>query len=97
MCTTSLPIRRKDHSDERKTTKKLHLCKNNWVRITPGMKKIDKRRTKELRKEVGVRESLTGKLVRSWLKWAGHVEILEGKRLKRVDWLSVEGGMRRGK
>ena len=53
---------------------------------------------KELREEIGVRESLTRKLVRSWLKWAGHVEILEGKRLKkRADWLSVEGGMKRGK
>ena len=30
----------------------------------------------ELREEVG--ESLTGKLVRSRLKWAGHVERMEG-------------------
>ena len=35
-------------------------------------------------------ESLTRKLVRSWLKWAGHVERMEGVRLmKRVDALGV--------
>ena len=52
----------------------------------------------ELRKEVGVRESFTRKLVRSQIKWAGHVERMEGKRLtKRVDVLRVEGRKRRGR
>ena len=52
----------------------------------------------ELREEVGVRESLTRKLVRSWLKWAGRVERMEGVRLtKRADELGVEGGRRRGR
>ena len=32
----------------------------------------------ELREEVGVKESLRRKLVRSRLKWAGHVERMEG-------------------
>ena len=35
-------------------------------------------RMEELREEVGVRESLTRKLVRSRLKWDGHVESMEG-------------------
>ena len=42
------------------------------------MKRIDKQRMEELREKVGVKESLTRKLVRSWLKWAGHVERIEG-------------------
>ena len=51
----------------------------------------------ELSEEVGVKESLTRKLVRSWLKWARHVEIMEGVRLtKRADALRVEGRRRRG-
>ena len=33
---------------------------------------------RESHEEVGVRESLTRKLVRSWLRWAGHVERMEG-------------------
>ena len=37
-------------------------------------------------------ESLSKKLVRSWLKWTGHVERTEGERLtKRAD-LAGEGG-----
>ena len=61
----------------------------------------------ELREEVGVRgsltrklvrESLTTKLVRSRLKWAGHVERMEGEWLrKRADVLRVEGRRRRGR
>ena len=48
-----------------------------------GVKRIDKRRIEELREEVGVRESLTRELVRSQLKWAGHVERMEGVRLTK--------------
>ena len=44
------------------------------MRRIAGVKRIDKRRIEELRKKVDVRESLTMKLVRSWLKWAGHVD-----------------------
>ena len=45
-----------------------------------------------------MRESLTKKLVRSRIKWAGNVDRMEGERLtKRVDALRVEGGRRRGR
>ena len=36
--------------------------------------KINKGRMQELRKEVGVKESLNRKLVRSWLKWIAHID-----------------------
>ena len=50
----------------------------------------------ELREEVGVKESLTRKLVRSQLKWAGHVERMEGVRLtKEADALGVEDRRKR--
>ena len=46
----------------------------------------------ELREEVGAKESFRRKLMKSWLKWAGHVERMVGERLtKRVDALRVEG------
>ena len=46
----------------------------------------------ELREEVGVKESFRKKLVKCQLKWAGHVERMEGERLmKRADALRVEG------
>ena len=43
------------------------------MRRIAGEKRIDKRRMEELMEEVGVRESLMRKLVRSQLKWAGHM------------------------
>ena len=36
--------------------------------------------------------------MRSWLKWAGHVERMEGEQLmKKADAFQVEGRMRRGR
>ena len=71
---------------------------NNWVRRIAGVKRIDTRRMDQLREEVGVKENLTRKLMRSRLKWAGHLEIMEGERLtKRGDALRVEGRRRRGR
>ena len=52
---------------------------------------MEKRRAKELREEVGVKESFRRKLVKRRLKWAGHVERMVGESLtKRVDSLRVE-------
>ena len=49
----------------------------------------------ELREETGAQRSLTERLVRSRLQWAGHVE---GWRIpKRAAELREEGRMRRGK
>ena len=45
------------------------------------MKRADKRRMNELRVEVGVRDSFKKKLVRSRLRWAGHVERLGDEKL----------------
>ena len=54
------------------------VCENNWVRRIARVKRAEKRRIKELREEVGEKASPRRKLVRSRLKWAGHVERMEG-------------------
>ena len=48
-----------------------------------GVKRVDKGRMEELREEVGMKESFMRKLVRSRLKWAGHMEQVEGERLTK--------------
>ena len=71
--------------------------KNNWVRIV-GVKRIDKRRMEKPREEGCVKESFRKKLVRSWLKWAGYIERMEGVQLtKRTDVLRVEVRMRKSR
>ena len=57
---------------------KLQVCENNRLRRIAGVKRICMRRKEELREEVGVKESLPRKMVKSRLKWAGHVEGMEG-------------------
>ena len=48
-----------------------------------GKKRGDKRRMDELRMEVGVKENVKKKLVRSRLKWAGHMERITNNKLQR--------------
>ena len=48
-----------------------------WEELA-GVERIDKQKMEELREEVGWKESFRGKLVRSQLKWPGHVEGMEG-------------------
>ena len=58
----------------------------------------DRRRMAELREETGVQRSLTERLVRSRLQWAGHVERMADDRLpKRVAELRQQGRRRRGR
>ena len=61
--------------------------------------RVDKGRMEELREEeVGVKQSLTKKLVGNRLRWAGHVERMEGVQLtKRADAVRVKGRRRIGR
>ena len=65
---------------------RLRVCENNWVRKVSGVKRVDRRRMDELREDIGVQMSLTGKLVKCWLRWAGHLLWMREERMaKRVD------------
>ena len=62
---------------------RLQVYEDNWVRRIAGVKRVDRRRMDELREEVGIQKCLMGRLVKSRLKWAGHVERMEEDRLPR--------------
>ena len=66
---------------------KVQVCETNLVRRIVGVKRTEKRRTDELRVEVGVKDNFKKKLVRSSLTWAGHAE----KLAKRANAQKVEG------
>ena len=69
------------------------VCENNWVRKIARVTRADRRRMVELREETGVQRSLTERLVRNRLQWAGHVERMADERLpKRAAELREHGG-----
>ena len=71
---------------------RLQVCENNWVRKIARVTRTDRRRMVELGEETGVQRSLTERLVRSRLQWAGHVERMADDRLpKRAAELCEEG------
>ena len=77
---------------------RLQVCENNWVRKIARVTRADRRRMVELREETGVQRSLTERLVRSGLQWAGHVERMADDRLpKRAAELREQGRRRRGR
>ena len=77
---------------------RLQVCENNWVRKIARVTMADRRRMVELREETGVQRSLTERLVRSRLQWAGHVERMADDRLpKRAAELREQGRRRRGR
>ena len=69
---------------EQQQQQKLQVCENNWVGRITRTKRVDRRRMKDPVKEVGMQCSLTGRLVRSRMRWAGHlVRVDTGKLAKR--------------
>ena len=79
---------------------RLQVCENNWVRKIARVTRADRRRMVELsqREETGVQWSLTERLMRSRLQWAGHVERMADERLpKRAVELREQGRRRRGR
>ena len=53
---------------------KLQVCENNWIRRIAGVRRVERRRMKDLREEVGTKACLVGKIVKSLMKWAGQNE-----------------------
>ena len=77
---------------------KLQVCENNWVRRITRTKRVDRRRINDLRKEVGMKCSLTGRLVRSRVRWAGHLVRMDaGKLAKRAEVDKYQGRRKRGR
>ena len=63
-----------------------------------GVKNVDWRRMDELREEIGVQVSLTGRLVKCRMRWAGHLVRMGEERIaKRADRLSEQGRRKRGR
>ena len=59
------------------------------------MKRVDRRRMDELREEVGIQMCLMGRLLKSWMKWAGIVERMKEDRLPRMAYVHQERGRER--
>ena len=52
---------------------KLQVCANNWIRRIAGVMRVERRRMKDLREEVGTKACIVGKIVKNRMKWAGHM------------------------
>ena len=73
-----------------KNQHRLQVCENHWLRRIAGVKRVNRRRMDELRKEVGIQKCLMGRLVKSRMKWAGHVERMKENRLPMMAYVHQE-------
>ena len=60
---------------------KLQVCENNWIRKI--VKRVERRRMKDLREEVGTKACIVGKIVKSRMKWAGHMVRMKDDKLPK--------------
>ena len=73
---------------------RLQVCENNWMRRIVGVKRADRRRLDGIREEIGMTRSLTERVIRGRLRWAGHVERMDDGRLPKRAMSHVEVGRR---
>ena len=74
------------------------LCENNWIMRIAGVKIVERRRMKDVTEEVGTKACIIGKIVKSRMKWAGHMVRMTDDRLwKRSETKKQEGCRKRGR
>ena len=74
------------------------MCENNWVRPITSTKRVDRRRLNDPRKDVEVQCNLTGRLVRSRMRWAGNFVRMDASKLaKRAELVKHQVRRKRGR
>ena len=63
---------------------RLQVWEHNWVRWIAGVKRVGRRKMDDLREELGIEKCVMRRLVKSWVKWAGHVERMVEDRRPRM-------------
>ena len=53
--------------------RKLQVCENNWIRIIARVRIVERRRMKDQREEDGTIACIVGKIVKTRMKWDGHI------------------------
>ena len=81
---------------ERKESSEQYVCENNWTRRILGSLKPYRRKTNDLREEIGMQFSLIGRTVRIWMMWAGHLVRMEEGRLSKKAEVMKQPGYRNG-
>ena len=77
---------------------KLQVCENNWIRKIPGVRRVEIRRMKDLREEVGNKACIVGKIVKIRMKCAGDmVRMKDYKFPKRSETKKQDGFRKRGR
>ena len=74
---------------------KLQVYGNNWIRRIVGVKRVEILRMKDPRKEVGTKVCIIGKVVKSRMKWTGHMK--DDRLAKRSETKKQEGFRKRGR
>ena len=76
-----------------------YICLNNVVYLfNVGVRRVERRIMKDLREEVGTKACIVGKLVKSRMKWAGHMVRMKDEKLpKRSETMKHDGCRKRGR
>ena len=77
---------------------KLQVCENNWIRKIAAVRRVERRRMKYMREDVGTKVCIVGKIVKSRIKLAGHMVRMKYDKLpKRAETKKQECSRKRGR
>ncbi len=62
---------------------KLQVYENNWIMRIAGVRRVERWRMKDLREEVGTKACIDGKIVKSRMKWAGHMVRMITEKIRK--------------
>ena len=62
---------------------KRQVFENNWIRRIAGVRRVERWRMKDMREEVGTKACIVGKIVKSRMKWAGHMVRMKDTKLPK--------------
>ena len=62
-----------------------NVNENNWIRRIVGViMRLERRRTKDLSDEIVTEACLVGKIVKSRMKWAGHMVRMKDEIIEKI-------------
>ena len=54
------------------------------LQVSHGIKGLDRRRLDDIREEIGMNMGITERVIRGHMRWAGHVDRMDGGRLPKM-------------
>ena len=68
---------------------------DEYIKRIDGVRRVERRRMKDLREEVGTKACIVGRIVKSQMKWAGHMVRMKDDKIPKISETKKQEGCRK--